>query len=191
MYPEFDVIDAYSIYQIDEEELLKKGVDYIISTVDCHFDEIPVVTVDTFLNKSSRDQLNQIVNQYRESKVVQLEQIGENLRELLPEHRITKTEHMINKDRTIYQVSDLLLQDNIIESRYADAIIKQMESFGPYMVISPHIALLHSDTTYVQKGAGFAMTYVDNGIPFGHQKYDPVKVIIVLATKNHIYISKH
>lgn len=189
LYPEFDVIDAYSIYQIDEEELLKKGVDYIISTVDCHFDEIPVVTVDTFLNKSSRDQLNQIVNQYRESKVVQLEQIGENLRELLPEHRITKTEHMINKDRTIYQVSDLLLQDNIIESRYADAIIKQMESFGPYMVISPHIALLHSDTTYVQKGAGFAMTYVDNGIPFGHQKYDPIKVIIVLATKKpHLHL---
>lgn len=189
IYPEFEVIDAYSIYQIDEKALLSKGVDYIISTVDCEFNQLPVVTVDAFLNRNSRDKLNQIVNHFRESKVVNIEHMGENLRKLLPEHRIIKLNQIVNKEKAIHQVSELLFHDDIIDYRYADEIIKQMESFGPYMIINPHIALLHSDTTYVRSGAGFALAYIENGISFGHQTYDPVKVIIVLATeKPHIHL---
>ncbi len=34
---------------------------------------------------------------------------------------------------------------------------KQFEQFGSYMVISPHIALIHAGTDYVQNGVGFAL----------------------------------
>lgn len=35
------------------------------------------------------------------------------------------------------------------------------------MVISPHIALIHAGTDYVQNGVGFALTYFTEGIIFG------------------------
>ncbi|MCP6640572.1 hypothetical protein NL504_29060, partial [Klebsiella pneumoniae] len=57
-YPELDIADAYSVYQINEQQLLNEKVDYIISTVSFNIDSIPVIHVDPFLNKNSRDKLN-------------------------------------------------------------------------------------------------------------------------------------
>ncbi len=50
------------------------------------------------------------------------------------------------------------------------------------MVISPHIALIHAGTDYVQNGVGFALTYFTEGIIFGSKANDPVHLVITLAT---------
>ncbi len=51
------------------------------------------------------------------------------------------------------------------------------------MVISPHIALIHAGTDYVQNGVGFALTYFTEGIIFGSKANDPVHLVITLATR--------
>ena len=67
-----------------------------------------------------------------------------------------------------------LINDGIVYSNYTAAILKQFEQFGSYMVISPHIALIHAGTDYVQNGVGFALTYFTEGIIFGSKANDPV-----------------
>lgn len=57
-----------------------------------------------------------------------------------------------------------LINDGIVYSNYTAAILKQFEQFGSYMVISPHIALIHAGTDYVQNGVGFALTYFTEGL---------------------------
>ena len=59
------------------------------------------------------------------------------------------------------------------------------------MVISPHIALVHAGTAHVLQDAGFSMCYFEHGVRFGHQHYDPVHIVIVLATKILLFISLH
>ncbi|WP_412518821.1 BglG family transcription antiterminator [Staphylococcus simulans] len=183
-YPELDIADAYSVYQINEQQLLNEKVDYIISTVSFNIDSIPVIHVDPFLNKSSRDKLNQMINQAREQRIAMMNEMGDDLRALLPKHRISINNETLNKSQAIDVSVQSLVEDNIVKSAYAEEIKMQFERFGSYMVISPHIALIHASTEQVIQGAGFALTYFEYGITFGHVNNDPVHVVITLATKS-------
>lgn len=51
------------------------------------------------------------------------------------------------------------------------------------MVIGPHIALIHGSTTHV-KGVGMSLGYFKKGVVFNHDRFDPVKIIVCLATEN-------
>lgn len=54
LYPEFNIWDAYSIYQLDEKQLIQNNIDYVISTVPCDISVVPVINVDPFINGQSR-----------------------------------------------------------------------------------------------------------------------------------------
>ena len=62
LYPEFNIWDAYSIYQLDEKQLIQNNIDYVISTVPCDISVVPVINVDPFINEQSRQKLNQLIN---------------------------------------------------------------------------------------------------------------------------------
>ncbi|MBO1198719.1 BglG family transcription antiterminator [Staphylococcus simiae] len=184
LYPEFHIIDAYSVYQLDENQLIQNDIDYVISTVPCNIQSIPVIIVDPFINQQSRQKLNQIINNARESRVAKMSNSGKSLAELLPSHRITVNDDLITKEQAIAQAVEPLIIDQIVDHHYVTAILDQFEKFGPYIVISPHVALIHASTHLVKNGAGFALTYFKQGVNFGSQHNDPVYVVITLAT-NH------
>ncbi|PTI61891.1 PTS sugar transporter subunit IIA, partial [Staphylococcus succinus] len=52
-----------------------------------------------------------------------------------------------------------------------------------YMVISKHIALIHAKHNHVNKSVGFSLIHFEKGVNFNHQQYDPVHIIITLATE--------
>lgn len=70
LYPEFNIWDAYSIYQLDEKQLIQNNIDYVISTVPCDISVVPVINVDPFINEQSRQKLNQLINDAREKRVI-------------------------------------------------------------------------------------------------------------------------
>lgn len=184
LYPEFYISDAYSIYQIDENQLLQDDIDYIISTVPCTIHNIPVILVDPFINKDSRNKLNKIINSAREKRVANINKFGKSLKDLLPLHRIIKNKNKLNRDQAIQFAVQPLVDDEIVNDNYASDIKLQFSKFGAYMVISPHIALIHADSKNVLHGAGFAITYFEEGIIFEHKLNDPVYLVITLATSN-------
>ncbi len=107
---------------------------------------------------------------------------GKSLADLLPEHRIIINKQPLSIESAIAVAVQPLINDGIVYSNYTAAILKQFEQFGSYMVISPHIALIHAGTDYVQNGVGFALTYFTEGIIFGSKANDPVHLVITLAT---------
>ncbi|MCI2947040.1 BglG family transcription antiterminator [Staphylococcus caledonicus] len=187
VYPEFEIVDAYSVYQINEEQLISNGIDYIISTVPVNIKTTPVVQVDPFLDETSRYKLNEIINNAREQRFKKSYEHLYNLKELLPLHRINNIKQQLSRDESIALAIQPLIKDEIVQTQYIDEIKEQLEKFGPYMVISPHIALIHASSKYVKGGAGFAITYFENGIEFNHESNDPVYLVIALATVNPQY----
>lgn len=182
IYPELEVVDAYSIYEIDDSMLKHEGVDYIISTVPFNQVTVPVIRVSPFLDKNDRIQLNEIINHSREQYIDDLRGIGPTLEQVLPQSRILTQQPVLARDDAIKQAVSTLEKDGVVDKAYATDIIQQLDTFGPYMVISPHIALIHAKHDHVQQPVGFSLIQYENGVHFSHDQYDPVYIVITLAT---------
>ncbi|PTI68942.1 BglG family transcription antiterminator [Staphylococcus succinus] len=183
IYPELEIVDAYSIYEIDETLLRHEGIDYIISTVPFEENTVPVIRVTPFLNKDDRKQLNEVINHAREKYVNEVRGLGPTLQEVLPQSRVLTHQPTLARDDAIKQSVSLLVKDGVVNDAYADEIIEQLDAFGPYMVISKHIALIHAKHNHVNKSVGFSLIHFEKGVNFNHQQYDPVHIIITLATE--------
>lgn len=183
IYPELEIVDAYSIYEIDEVMLKHEGIDYIISTVPFEQASVPVIRVSPFLNKDDRKQLNEIINHSRERYVNDVKGLGPTLQEVLPQSRILTQQQTLLRNDAIRQCVSPLVNDQIVDEAYAADIIEQLDAFGPYMVISPHIALIHANHKHVKQPVGFSLVHFKTGVTFNHQQYDPVHIIITLATE--------
>ncbi|PTF05455.1 PTS sugar transporter subunit IIA, partial [Staphylococcus equorum] len=151
IYPELEIVDAYSIYEIDEVMLKHEGIDYIISTVPFEQASVPVIRVSPFLNKEDRKQLNEIINHSRERYVNDVKGLGPTLQEVLPQSRILTQQPTLLRNDAIRQCVSSLVNDQIVDEAYAADIIEQLDAFGPYMVISPHIALIHANHKHVKQ----------------------------------------
>jgi len=183
IYPELEIVDAYSIYEIDETMLKHEGIDYIISTVPFEQASVPVIRVSPFLNKEDRNKLNEIINHSRERYVNEVKGMGPTLQEVLPKSRILTQQQTLSRNDAIRCCVAPLVNDRVVDEAYAMDIIEQLDAFGPYMVISPHIALIHAKHKHVNEAVGFSFVHFENGIKFNHQQYDPVHIVITLATE--------
>lgn len=84
---------------------------------------------------------------------------------------------------------NLLLKADFIEERYIDAMVNKVNELGPYIVIAPQIAMPHARPEDGVKRSAISIITLDSGIAFGHEKNDPVKLVIALAAvdnKEHI-----
>lgn len=184
IYPELEVVDAYSIYEISEEQLRHEGIDYVISTVPVKSLSVPVINVSPLLTAEDRIQLNKIINDARERYVSSIKSIGPTLNQVLPQSNILTCQPKVTRNEAIYQSVELLVHQGIVKKSYAKAITQQLDKFGPYMVISPHIALVHANHEQVNQGVGFSLVHYSEGIKFNHKQYDPVHIVITLATEH-------
>ena len=184
IYPELEILDAFSIYDISESFLQSQSIDYIISTVPTHEFSVPSIIVSPFLNKTDRKQINQMINAYREVTVAHYQLAGPTLKDILtPEHIVTE-QHAEDREAAIQQSVDVLVASGHVDAQYAQDILTQLDRFGPYMVISPHIALVHAHFEHVHVPVSMAYVHFKDGVDFHHERFDPVKVVIVLATSN-------
>ncbi|KIX90861.1 PTS sugar transporter subunit IIA [Staphylococcus microti] len=184
IYPELEILDAFSIYDISESFLQSQSIDYIISTVPTHEFSVPSIIVSPFLNKADRKQINQMINAHREATVAHYQLAGPTLKDVLTTAHIVTEQYAENREAAIQQSVDVLVASGHVDAQYAQDILTQLDRFGPYMVISPHIALVHAHFEHVRVPVSMALMHFKDGVDFHHERFDPVKVVIVLATSN-------
>lgn len=81
----------------------------------------------------------------------------------------------------IRKSAQLLLEQDKIELSYVDEMINALHRVGPYIVLGNHVALAHTRPEYGVKEAGVTFSTIENGVDFGVESADPIKMIITLA----------
>ncbi|MCW7548935.1 PTS sugar transporter subunit IIA [Photorhabdus sp. APURE] len=74
-----------------------------------------------------------------------------------------------------------LVENGAISSCYIDAIYRSHEVIGPYYVVGPGIAMPHARPEEGVNRLSLALTVISEGVEFGSDENDPVKLLIVLA----------
>ncbi|KQO62197.1 PTS sugar transporter subunit IIA [Curtobacterium sp. Leaf261] len=78
-------------------------------------------------------------------------------------------------------VGDALVASGVTTPAYTDAMIAMVEEHGPYIVISPGLALAHARPGTTVLGDGLAVVTLATPVSFGSPHNDPVHVVLGLA----------
>jgi PTS system ascorbate-specific IIA component len=79
----------------------------------------------------------------------------------------------------------LLVENGICTQAYVEACIKAAISMGPYMVISPGIALAHSRPEDGALAVGMSIITLEPPVCFGNKSNDPVNLLITFCGIDH------
>mgnify|MGYP003605527508 CR=1 FL=1 len=75
-----------------------------------------------------------------------------------------------------------LLKKGIITPGYIEAIKKNHQELGAYMVIAPGIMLAHARPECGAAGMGLSVLTLAEPVVFGSEMNDPVRLVLTLAT---------
>lgn len=76
----------------------------------------------------------------------------------------------------------VMVENGKITDDYIQAMIKNTEENGPYIVITEHVALPHARPEDGALETAIGITTLKNPVVFGHELNDPVKYIFCLST---------
>jgi Transcriptional antiterminator len=71
-----------------------------------------------------------------------------------------------------------------VEPRYVDAMVENVKTMGPYIVLTKGMALPHSLSTDGVVRSGISLATLREPVKFGHKYNDPVRLVICIATSN-------
>lgn len=112
-----------------------------------------------------------------------------SLKELIPAERIALDVEASDWREAIRISGKYLVDTQIVEPRYIEAMIKTAEELGPYVVIAPQIALPHARPEDGALGTGLSLVRLHTPLNFGHSDHDPVILLFGLAAiDKHVHV---
>lgn len=79
----------------------------------------------------------------------------------------------------------LLHEGGYVEERYIPAMVQTVRELGPYIVITPNVALPHARPDDGAIKPGMSLVTLKTPVDFGNDANDPVKLVIAFATIDH------
>ena len=89
------------------------------------------------------------------------------------------------RDEAVSAAGQLLVKQGYAKESYIDAMIKNVEENGTYIVIAPGIAMPHARPEEGALDIGLSIVTLKEPIVFGHPKNDPVKIVVGLCAVDH------
>jgi PTS system ascorbate-specific IIA component len=81
-------------------------------------------------------------------------------------------------EEAIIVAGNLLVDNGYAKPEYIDGMLKLAEELGPYIVITPGIAIPHARPEDGAEKVGYAVVKLDPPIDFGNPDNDPVHLVI-------------
>lgn len=106
---------------------------------------------------------------------------GQRLRDLLPREVIRLGVGCSDWREAVAQGTRILEERGDVTSRYKEAIIRNLEEYGPYMVMLPGMVLSHAGPEEGARRLAMSLVTLDQPVAFGYEEYDPVRIVITLA----------
>lgn len=98
------------------------------------------------------------------------------LHHLLTENRIELDVECSDWRQAVCASAGRLLQEGVIEERYIDAMIHNIEENGPYVVISPGFAMPHDAVDAGSLKVGMNLIRLKEPVLFGDEEAEPVRL---------------
>lgn len=112
------------------------------------------------------------------------------LKDLLDERLIQLRIHAENWEDAVRKAAAPLVTADKIKDSYVDDIVKGVVEFGPYIVITKHVALPHARPESGALETAIGITTLDEPVVFGNEANDPVRYLFCLsATDNNKHLS--
>jgi mannitol operon transcriptional antiterminator len=163
-------------------------LDLIISTINLEVEDVPVVVVSPFLKSEDVIKIR--------TTLAMMPRAPRSAREgsrLSGDGRITLADLLTNKTLelkasaetwrdAIDRAGEPLLRTGAINPQYIDDMKEVVETYGPYMVMWPGVALLHALPGDGVHRLCMSLTTFREPVLFNHPKHDPVDIAIVIGT---------
>ncbi|MED4856672.1 BglG family transcription antiterminator [Bacillus atrophaeus] len=103
------------------------------------------------------------------------------LAELMTHQNITMTHSARNWEEAVRLAAKPLLDDGSITPQYIEAMINTIKTLGPYIVITPKVAIPHARPEDGVNKIGMSFLRLREGVSFSDQSEHTAQLIIVLA----------
>jgi len=81
----------------------------------------------------------------------------------------------------IKAAGEILVEVGSCTVEYVDAMVAAVEELGPYIVITPHVALAHARPSSQVNQADMSLVVLDEVVEFGSGANDPVKLVFAFC----------
>ena len=84
-------------------------------------------------------------------------------------------------EEAIRAAGELLVDARSCTAEYIKAMIAAVEELGPYIVITPHVALAHARPSSHVNQTDMSLVVLDKAVAFGSAANDPVKLVFAFC----------
>ena len=81
----------------------------------------------------------------------------------------------------IKAAGEILVEARSCTIEYINAMIASVEELGPYIVITPHVALAHARPSSQVNQTDMSLVVLDKAVEFGSVANDPVKLVFAFC----------
>jgi len=134
------------------------------------------------LLKEMRKTVREYFNQSAEADA---EIFSPYLHHLLPQAHIELDVECADWRGAVMSSGKKLLELGYIEERYIDAMIRNIEENGPYVVLSKGFAVPHEGLEAGSVKVGMSLIRLKIPVPFGDEELDPVEFVCCLSAVDH------
>jgi ascorbate PTS system EIIA or EIIAB component len=82
----------------------------------------------------------------------------------------------------VIRAAEVLVDLGAANAEYAAGCVAVVESHGPYIVLTPGLALVHARPEDGARSVGIAVTRLASPVAFGHPENDPVDLLLAFCS---------
>lgn len=115
------------------------------------------------------------------------------IKDILNHNLIQLKVYAENWEDAIRKSAEPLLTSKKIKVAYVEDMISAVNEYGPYIVLTKHVALAHAESKGNVNELAMSVLTLDKPVVFHHELNDPVKIIFTLAapdSESHLEIMK-
>lgn len=87
-------------------------------------------------------------------------------------------------EQAVEEAGAVMVQANLVEPRYIDAMKKALRELGPYSVIAPGVAMPHARPEDGVIQTGFSLVTLEKPVAFGNAENDPVDILLAFSASD-------
>lgn len=122
---------------------------------------------------------------FHEAQHMEEEIVTPQLSQLLPASHIQLDVECSDWKGAVAKSAAPLVDAGYVEERYIDAMIRKVEEYGTYIVLTPHFAIPHEAPDKGALKVGMNLIRLKEPVAFGADELDPIEFVCTLSAVDH------